>query len=270
MDVSLGRAGRQVEQSDTFDRAIRVGLASYGVQHLLIGWLAVRLALGDRSGQANSSGALHALAQSGAGKASLYVVAVGFAALVIWQALEALVGHRDAEGKKRVFKRCVSAGKVVLYLSLAVTALKIATGSSSGGKGTDTWTARLMQAPAGSILVGLVGLAVIAVGGALVWRGWKEKFRKKLDVDGTSGQDGRAYVVLGKVGYISKGIALGIVGGLFLYAAATHDADRSGGLDQALQAILEQPFGVPLLVAMAAGIACYGLFCFAWAKHLDR
>jgi len=270
MNTTVTQAGRRAEDSDLFDKAIRVGLFSYGVQHLLIAWLAVRLAFGDSAGSASSSGALHELAQSGLGKVSLYVVAVGFLALIIWQGLEAAVGHHDEDGRKRVFKRLISAAKVVLYAVLGVSAVKIATGSASGGKSTDSWTATLMQAPAGQVLVGIVGLVILGVGGALAYRGWKEKFRKKLDVDGNSGQDGRAYVILGKVGYISKGIAFAIVGGLFLYAAATHDADESGGLDQALQKILEQPFGPVLLTAMAAGIACYGLFCFAWARHLDR
>ena len=77
-------------------------------------------------------------------------------------------------------------------------------------------------------------------------------------------------MLFGKVGYIAKGVAIAIVGGLFCYAAVTHDAKKSGGLDQALQTVREQPFGQVLLVVIAAGIACYGLFCFARAKHLSR
>jgi hypothetical protein len=57
---------------------------------------------------------------------------------------------------------------------------------------------------------------------------------------------------------------------LFLYAAITHDPQKSGGLDEALRELLQKPFGAPLLVAVALGFACYGLFCFAWARHLDR
>ena len=76
--------------------------------------------------------------------------------------------------------------------------------------------------------------------------------------------------MLGKVGYIAKGVAIAIVGGLFCYAAITHDPKKSGGLDQALQTVLEQPFGQVLLTAIALGIAAYGVFCFARAKHLSR
>jgi len=65
-------------------------------------------------------------------------------------------------------------------------------------------------------------------------------------------------------------VAFAIVGGLFVYAGLTHESDKSGGLDQALQKVLQQPFGPFLLGAIAAGIICYGLFCFAWARHIDR
>jgi hypothetical protein len=272
MDTALRKenVGLKADNSSFLDHAVRVGLVSYGVVHLLIAWLALQIAFGDRSGSASSSGALHQLAQSGLGRVALYVVAAGFVALVIWEALEAAIGHRDEDGGKRAGKRVVSAVKVIVYATIGLSALKIATGSSSKSGGTDTWTAKLMSAPAGPVIVALVGAGVICVGGALIWLGWKEKFRSKLDVDGKTGKDGRAYVLFGKAGYIAKGIALAIVGSLFVYAGLTHDPKKSGGLDSALTKLLEQPFGVPLLVVMAAGIACYGLFCFAWARHLDR
>jgi hypothetical protein len=252
------------------DHAVRVGLVSYGVVHLILAWLAVRLAFGDHGGSASSQGALHQLSQSTAGRISLYVVAVGFLALVLWQTLEALWGHRDEDGGKRVLKRVTSGAKVVIYGSLALTAFKTATGSSSGGSGTEGLTAKLMGMPGGPLLVGAVGIGVVVVAGFLVHRGWKEKFRSKLDVNGKTGKDGRAYVLFGKLGYLSKGVAIAVVGLLFLYAAFTHDANKSGGLDQALHKVLQQPFGAPVLVVIALGFACYGLFCFAWARHLDR
>ena len=68
----------------------------------------------------------------------------------------------------------------------------------------------------------------------------------------------------------AKGIAIAIVGGLFIYAAITHEPQKSGGLDQALRTVLEQPFGPFLLGVIAVGIICYGLFCFARARHLSK
>lgn len=264
------RIGRKAEDSDALDHAVRVGLLSYGLVHLLLAWLALQLAFGERSGRTSSSGALHQLAQTGLGRGALYVVAAGFAALVLWQGIEAVFGHREEEGRKRLGKRVVSAVKVGIYATIGYSALDIAAGSDTKAGGTDTWTSRLMALPLGVWLVGAVGLVVAGVGVNLVYRGWAEKFLDKLDLDGSTGRSGRAYALFGKAGYTAKGIALGIIGALFLSAAWTHDPQKSGGLDQALSQLLEQPFGAPMLVAVAAGIACYGLFCFAWARHLDR
>jgi hypothetical protein len=264
------QAGRRADNSEWMDRAVRVGLVSYGVVHLILAWLALRLAFGDGGGSTSSTGALHQLAQTTVGRISLYVVAAGFLALVVWQLLEAIWGHRDADGGKRLFKRATSAGKVVLYASLALTAFRTAVGSSSRGGGTDGITAKVMGMPGGPFLVGLAGVAIVVVAGFLAYRGWAEKFRSKLESEGKTGKDGSAYVTFGKVGYIGKAIAIAIVGVLFLYAAFTHDPRKSGGLDEALHRLLQQPFGTLVLVLIALGFACYGLFCFAWAKHLDR
>ncbi len=260
----------RAHQSDWLDHAVRVGLVAYGIVHLLVGWLALQLALGDNGEKASNTGALQTLSQQPLGGALVWAVAVGMFLLVVWRLLEAGVGHREEDDDtKRWRKRAASLGKAVLYGALGVSAVRVALGD--GGKGgEDTLTARVMQLPGGQLLVGAVGVAIIAYGGVLVWRGWTEKFVEHLDIDGQTGTDGRAYVTFGKVGYIAKGLALGVVGCLFVYAAFTHDPKKSGGLDQALQTVKDQPLGPFLLGAIALGIACYGLFCFARAKHLDR
>lgn len=262
--------GRKAGNSDKLDHAVRVGLIAYGIVHLLIAWIAVQLALGDRSGNASSDGALSQMAQNPLGGSLLYVVAAGFAALVVWQVTEAVGGHRDEDGKKRVAKRAGSALKAVIYGALGWSALKIAMGSGSSGGSTDTLTAKIMGMPGGQILVGLVGLAVIGFAVHHIYKGLSESFMDKLDANGRNGDTGKAFVTFGKAGYVAKGLAFLVVGGLFIWAAVSHDPKKSGGLDQALQTVLQQPFGSPMLIALAAGIACYGLFTFAWARHLDR
>src|SRR5215204_6364533 len=109
------QVAREVSQSPWYDRAVRVGLAAYGVMHLLVGWLALQLALGDREGAASQQGAMHQLVQQSYGELLLWLIAFGFACLVLWQAVEALVGHRAYDGAKRAFKRFGSTARVVLY-----------------------------------------------------------------------------------------------------------------------------------------------------------
>lgn len=269
-----GDAARQVEQSDWLDRLAAAGLVAFGVVHLLIGWLAVQLAIGDREGSTDSKGAMQQLAEQPLGTAFVWAVAIGMLFMVAWRGIEAAVGYREVDDEtKRLRKRLVSGGKAVVYAAVAVSAITVATGSGGGSKkggGTDSMTAKVMDLPGGQVLIGAVGIAIVAVGVALLVTAYKESYLKRFDGSGTSGSTGTAYRVLGRVGHVAKGIALGVVGGLFLYAAFTHQAKESGGLDQALLKVLEQPFGPVLLTAMGLGFAAYGLFCFAWARHLDR
>lgn len=262
------RAGRSIDDSDALDAAIRFGLAAYGVVYVLVGGLAVQLAFGEQT-NASSSGALHTLARQPFGKVLVWAVAVGLFLLVLWRLLEALTGHRDEEGATRLRKRLFSAGRAVVYGYLGVSAVRIAAGASSSSKGRSA-TARLMDAPAGQLLVGLVGLAIIGYGVSLAWRAWTEKFREHLSSEGKSGQAGRVYLVFGRAGYAAKGVAFAVIGGLFLFAAVAHEPRNSAGLDGALQEVLKQPFGQVLLAAMGLGIACYGLFNLVRARHLSR
>lgn len=237
--------------------AARVGMAAYGVVNLLIGWLALQLALGDHSGQASSSGALHELAQQPLGAILVWAVAVGMLLLVAWRVVEVVVDHEWFSGVK-----------ALIYLAIGISAVKVAIGEGSKG-GTDSWTASLMDMPGGQLLVGAVGLAIVGYGIAQVVKGWTEKFREDLQAEATTGDVGSAYVWLGKLGYTAKGLAIGIVGGLFVRAAVEHQAKKSGGLDVALQTVLEAPAGPFLLGAIALGILCYGVFSLARAKHLS-
>jgi hypothetical protein len=264
------RSAEQANNSDWMDHAIRAGLVAYGVVHLLVGWLALQLAFGEKEDSASNSGALHYLAQQPMGGVLVWLIAIGMFLLVLWRLLEFAFGYRDeSDDTKRWRKRATSLFKAVIYGVIGWSAVQTATGSGGGG-GTDSTTAKLMDLPGGQLIVGVVGLAIIGYGGSLVYRGWTEKFREHLDTQGQAGKDGSVYVLMGKIGYIAKGVAIAIVGGLFCYAAITHDPKKSGGLDQALQTVLGQPFGQALLTAIALGIAAYGVFCFARAKHLSR
>jgi len=262
--------GRKADQSDWVDHLVRVGLVAYGVVHLLIGWLALQLALGDGSGTVSSQGALHQLAGETLGLVLIWLIAIGMVLLVLWRLLELVAGHRDEDGVDLWRKRAADLLKMGIYGTLALSAFSVALGDKGGGSSADSYSAQLMRLPFGVWLVGALGLAIIGYGVAQVWRGLSEKHAKHLKAEGKSGDAGSAYLLLGKVGYVAKGVAIGLVGGLFVYAAMTHDPKKSGGLDAALQQVLAQPFGPVMLGAIGLGVICYGLFCFARARHLSR
>jgi hypothetical protein len=261
--------GREAQHSDWLDRGVRFGLVAYGVVHLIVGWLAVQLALGQQGQNASQKGAMQTLARQSYGPLLLWLITIGMFLLVLWRVLEVFLGHREYEGGQRVRRRVSSGLKAVIYAYIGYTALQYATGSGSSSNATQ-YTRTLMNQPYGRWLVGLVGVVIIAYGVYYAYRGWSEKFMENLDARGSIGAASGAYRGLGKAGYIAKGVAFVVVGGLFGAAAITHQSKKSGGLDQALHTVLQQPMGPVLLLLIALGIACYGLFCFARARHLAK
>lgn len=273
MEESAQEVGRRAERSDTVDRFVRIGMVVYGVLHLVVAWLAVEVALGHSAGKVSSQGAFHQLAQAPVGKAMLLAFAAGMALMVVWQGLEAFAGHADRSGVGLWFRRIRSGVTAVTYTVLVISAVKVVLGSgssSSSSSGAKEWTARLMDLPLGQWLVFTIGLVLVAVGVGMSWHSLGGGYAGNLAREGRRGETGRLYLFFGRAGYLAKGLLTLLVGLVIGYAAVTHDPHKSGGLDQAVHDLAHAPFGRPLLIALAVGVACYGLFCFARSRHLSR
>jgi len=193
----------------------------------------------------------------------LWIIVVGLFALTIWQAIEAIWGHRDRPaGMKRIRKQLGSAGRAISYAVIAVAAITTLQGSGGSGSSEESFSARLMATTAGRLLVIAIGIVIIVLAVRLIRRGIKKKFTEDL-----AGGIGQNVVRLGQAGYIVKGIAYAVVGGLFCWAGITFDPEKAGGLDDALRTVHEAPFGAVLLTIMALGLIAFGIFCFFWARH---
>jgi len=187
---------------------------------------------------------------------------VGFLALALWQLASALAVRTGGESSQ-VAERAKGISKAVVYLVLAWTSFSTAKGKPSSSKAQSAdFTATLLQHTGGRLLVAVIGLAVIGVGGYHVDKGWTKKFLKDL-----RDSPGILATRAGVIGYIAKGIALAVVGVLFVIAALQNTPSKATGLDGALRSLRQQPFGPWLLTAVALGIASFGLYCFARARH---
>ncbi|NEM08639.1 DUF1206 domain-containing protein [Geodermatophilus normandii] len=273
--TAMGAAGR-AGNSDALQNLARVGLIAYGVVHLLIAWLALQLAWGGGGQSADQSGAMGTLAASPVGKPLLWVLAIGLVALALWQIAEVLRWRSGwsatGEARKRAVKKTVKAvAKTLVYVALAYTAFRFATGGGSSSSAQQQQTAAgVFGWPGGRWLVGLVGLVVIGVGVHHVLKGVKKSFLEEIDLASAPPGAERTVTRLGQVGYPAKGVALGVVGALFVWSAATFDPAKASGLDGALRTVLDAPFGKALLTLVALGIAAFGAFCFVRARYPER
>ncbi len=236
-----------------------------GVVHVVIGAIAISVAIGGGGGRADQSGAMEQIARVPFGVVVLWVIVLGLAALGIWKIVEAFL-ERDSDAKKRWGHRVTKVGTAIAYFAIAATALVYALGGrSDSSQSTTSLSASVLAAPGGVVLLVLVGLVVLGVGVAFFVRGIRKDFEQHLSLP--AGKAGDGIRVLGTAGYVAKGIAVAVVGVLFALAALTHDPDKAGGLDAALKTLAELPFGQVILWLVGAGLILYGLFCFARARY---
>jgi hypothetical protein len=257
---------RQVADSEPVKLGARIGLVAYGVTHLLVAWLALQLAFGGGNERTDQNGAFQTIAAEPFGRVLLWILVVGFVAVGLWrleQAIFASAGVQDT--KQQIKKRVESGARAAVFLALALLAGRTAAGAGSGGGGQKA-AAGVLGWPGGQFLVGAVGLGIVAVAAVKAKHGWEKKFLEEMDLP--SDRHVRQTVErLGQVGSVAKAVALGLIGVLVVVAAVRFDPSKANGLDPALKALVNEPYGVFLLAAMALGLAAYGAFCFFDARY---
>ncbi|MDQ6854539.1 MAG: DUF1206 domain-containing protein [Actinomycetota bacterium] len=250
----------------------RLGLVGQGVVAIIIGLLAIRIAMGEKDEAATSEGAVAWVAQQPFGKFLLVALTVALFALAVWRFLDALMGDPvEGSAPKDRIKYAVLG---VIYLSLAITTLGITianwTGSGdtngsgkSGDEGSQKATSTLFDWPAGRWLVGIAGVAVMGYG---IYNFYKQvinkKFTERLDADDTS------WVVrLGLLGYTAQSLVYAVIGYFFIQAAIAFESKTAKGPSGALIELAREGWGQWLLWVIAIGLFAYGAFCVTEARY---
>ena len=249
----------------------RAGMVAQATMYLLVGGLAIELALGLGGKTTDQRGALHTLADEWYGLAALLALAVGFAGYAIWRFAVAVLGEKiESEEDVGVGKRLLYAARALLYASLCYSALALAL-SRGGGESNkeDKVTATVFDWPAGRWLVGGAGLAIVGYG---LWNGYgalSRNFEKDLKVEQMSAGERRLVCAVGRAGFAARGIVFALIGIFVVKAALEYDPKEPVGLDGALQRPSEQPYGPALLGTVAAGLIAFGVFSLARARYRE-
>lgn len=252
------------------ERLARFGYATKGVVYILVGVLAVLAAL-DAGGKATDTrGAFQEIYAKPFGQALLGALAIGLSAYAIWRVTQAIV---DAEGKgadlKGILIRIGYAGSGLIHAGLAVSAARLLLGerAESSEQQHKSRTAQLMQLPFGTLLVGLVGAGFIGFGLYQFYKGYKAKFRKRLDVGAMSRAETLWATRFGRFGLAARGVVFSIIGYFLILSALHYDPKEVRGLGGALQSLAARPYGKVMLGVVAAGLATYGLYMLVEAKY---
>ena len=254
------------------DPLARAGLVAKGVLYLILGLLAINFAQGDTSSeQVSESGAFETLAEQPFGKFLLVALVVGLAALTIWHVMQAVTGD-PVEGDETSDK-VKYAGKAITYAVLTFSAFTIARDSwsgataqsESGNEQNQQAASFLFDLPAGTFLVGLVGVILLGLAAYQVYQYvYNTEHMKRIAAPGRTESTLRT---MGRVGYFARATVLTISGIFFIVAAVQHDPEESKGISGALAELAQNSWGRILLWVVALGLVLFGIFCFAESKY---
>jgi len=245
----------------------RVGLVAKGVSYVLVGVLAIKVALGAGGETTSRTGALQAVADEWFGKALLIGLALGFAAYALWRLAQAFFeADDDAKGWA---KRAGYFARAAIYGGLTYSCIKLLTGGhqESQNEKAHKATAEALSWPAGRWIVGAAGVAVAVAGLVNLYRAITRNFEKKWNQQKMSEVERKWGARIGVVGMLSRFVVFGLIGVFVVKAAVDYRPSDAIGVDGALAKLASHSYGTWLLGATAAGLIAYAVYCFVDARY---
>ncbi|SDJ78604.1 protein of unknown function [Catalinimonas alkaloidigena] len=252
----------------------RFGVAAKGVVYCLVGILAAMAATGNGGQTTGKSGVFKTILAQPFGQILLGLVAFGLLGYVTWRFIQAIKDpNNKGNDAKGIATRLGYAFSGVVYLALAISAISLLFGQSGGSGGSggsgdsrELLVSKLLEQPFGQWLVGLVAVGTVAKGIYQIYRALSGNYMKNVKSMNLEHKVREFIKHAGQVGYIARGVVLGIVGYFFFRAAVEANPNQAGGTSEAFS-FLQNTSGPWLLAAVALGLTGYGIFMFVKAKY---
>lgn len=264
--ATVGAGRERFVRSDGFEWLSRAGFAARGIVYLIIGILAVKLALGSSGTRPDQQGALRAIAAQPLGSVLLILVAIGLGGYGLWRLTRALLGH-GPEGSDSGVDRVAAFASGVVYAGLCAIAIEILLGSGASSGGAQKTTAGVFGWPGGSWLVAIAGVALIGVGLYQGYRGVSRDFLRDSKTEQMSPRGRRWIQWIGTVGHLARLVVFCLVGAFLIHAAVDYNPSQAVGLDGALAKIDHASYGPLLLGLVAAGMVAFGVYSLCDARY---
>lgn len=253
----------------------RLGYATKGIVYGIIGILAVMAAFTAGGQTTGTKGALGFIAAQPFGQFLLILTAIGLFAYALWRLIEAILDpEHEGSDAKGIVKRIGYAISSLIYGTLAVQTVLVVMGnisqsqaSSGGNDSKSDWTAWVMQQPFGRWLVGLVGAIIIGVGFYRIYKAYKVKFRRKLNLAELDPEQTTWVVRISRIGIAARGVVFALTGFFLLRASTQYDPNEVKGLDGILGTLAVQPYGKFLLGLVAIGLVAYAIYMLVQSRY---
>jgi hypothetical protein len=153
---------------------------------------------------------------------------------------------------------------------MCVLAVEILVGSGGGSaSNAKKTTAGVFGWPHGTLIVGIAGAVMIAVGLYQGYRGITKKFLDDSKTAEMSPRTRELIRMLGTVGHLARMIVFGLVGIFLIKAAVDFNARVAVGPDGALAKIVHRSYGPLALGIVAAGLIAFALYALSDARYRE-
>lgn len=257
---------------DNFRKALAFGgYAAKTVVYCLLGVLIISAAAGSiRSDTPSQKSVFISLLSQPFGQTLLGLVIIGMACYVLWRFTQALLNADNLDNNtKGIVMRLFYFVSGILYTTGTYLAIKVFLGarSDSGQSSSEQMSSTLMQQTWGWWLV-LIGGGLIITFSVIQFRhAFKADFMDKFELTAMSEALKKVARIVGRAGFFARGVVYILVGSFFVHAALASNPQQAGGLKEALNTIMQQPFGQVGVIVVGAGFFTFGLFCALESRY---
>jgi hypothetical protein len=243
------------------ERLARLGYASKALIYAIVGALAIMAAVNRGGRVTDTSGALRLVLTQPFGQTLLLVLAVGLCGYAVWRLLDAVRDpDRDGTTLSGLTVRIGNAIRGAIYGTLGVEAFRLFRGlSGSSSNEAQIWTARIMDVPFGTVLVGIAGAIVAIYGLGQIIDSLKGKDDAKVDLSAIAPAARPLLRNVSRFGVGARGGIITTLGVFLVRAAIQHDPSEAAGSRESMLELAGVAEGRWLLALIAAGLLAYAV-----------
>jgi uncharacterized protein DUF1206 len=248
---------------------VRLGYVAKAAVYLLVGSLALRVAMGMRGGRlTDPGGALHAVLNHPDGRLHVLIIAAGLLVYAAWQIVSAIMGRRH-HARAGWLARSLGIIRALGYGAIGVQAMKLGLGLRSGHASPVPLVRAAFQLPFGAWIVLAAGVGAACYGVLQIRHAINGHLEPDLDAPTLRRRAGTWALDVARTGIVARAAVFLIIAVGVIRAAIAHRASVAGGMDASLSILNALPQGTVLLGATALGLLAYGIYQLLHARFAD-
>jgi hypothetical protein len=231
-----------------------------------VGLLAAGAAVGHGQ-NTDARGAMKKLLEAPFGRVLLIAMALGLLGYATWRCVSAVIdAERRGNDAKGIALRVSFFARGIAHFALAYTAARLVMGGSAqGGERSERAAGAALSLPGGTWILWIVAAGIAAFGLYQAYRAVASKLSKQLARGEMHAEVGGWVVTVSRVGIAARGLVFIAIGWLLGRAAASHDAEKAGGISDALDTLAG--LGPLPYAAIGAGLIAYGFYELLNARY---